>query len=295
MEPITIDPEVAKLLLNGMSFKHFLVYFMIGMIGALMFFLGNLYSAIKTDTGTPFKWSWKAFMKGGIRVLLSLTSLAFSIIYFKEISPFLFNITGDGVVDVNGFSALCLGIGIDRLWKGVLHVGHESIKAKSLTLRAIIIFLLLLMSSGCVTQKRCLDKFPPITSVDTIKVPGEPIYIDTIIYRDVPGDTIIVDTTIIINESGEIEFTEVFAETELATAHAWIELDRLRLELNQKDSLFRFKLDSAIRENTDTVKIIHKEVVEVPKIPKSFPYYRFGFFLFLGLVLFYVTIKALKK
>ena len=295
MEPITIDPEVAKLLLNGMSFKHFLVYFMIGMIGALMFFLGNLYSAIKTDTGTPFKWSWKAFMKGGIRVLLSLTSLAFSIIYFKEMSPFLFNITGDGIVDVNGFSALCLGIGIDRLWKGVLHVGHESIKAKSLSLRIVFIALVLLMSSGCVTQKRCLNKFPPVVTTITDTIPGETVYKDTTIYVSVPGDTIITDTTIIISDSGRIQFAEVFAETELAYAHSWIQVDRLRLELIQKDSLYQFKLDSAIRENTDTIKIVQKEVVEVPKIPKSHPFFKFGFFILLGLFLFTIVFLIIRK
>jgi hypothetical protein len=125
-----IDEETYKLLLNGMPFREFIVYYLIGMVGALMFFLGNLYNAIGHDPDTPNKWSWRHFIKGAIRVFLSLTSLAFAIIYFKEFSPFLFNTTQSTVVDVNGFSALCLGIGIDRIWKGVLHTGSQVIKKR---------------------------------------------------------------------------------------------------------------------------------------------------------------------
>jgi hypothetical protein len=118
-----MDEEVYKLLLNGMEFKHFIVYYAIGIVGALMFFLSNLFKAIKTDSNTPNIWSWKAFLKGGIRMVLSFVSLAFAIIYFKEFSPFLFKTSNEVIVDVNGFSALCLGMGIDGIWKGILKVG----------------------------------------------------------------------------------------------------------------------------------------------------------------------------
>ena len=128
-----MDEEVYNLLLNGMPFKHFIVYYVIGVAGGLVFFLGNVYNSIKTDTTTPNHWSWRAFIKGGIRVFLMLITLAFGIVYFPEISPILFNVTDFemdvAMVDINSKSAFLMGIGIDRLWKALLSVSESGAKA----------------------------------------------------------------------------------------------------------------------------------------------------------------------
>lgn len=128
-----MDEEVYKLLLNGMPFKTFIVFYLSGLAGSLLFFLGNVYKSIKTDPTTPNRWSWRAFIKGGIRVLLSLISLAAAIIYFPDISPILFNIDNGlelgAMVDINAKSAFLLGVGIDRIWKGLLSASESGAKA----------------------------------------------------------------------------------------------------------------------------------------------------------------------
>lgn len=115
-----MQDEFKELFLNGMSLSHFIFYYAMGLIGILMFFLVNLYSAIKTDPKTPPKWSWRAFLRGGIRLLLSLASLALAVLYFKELSPYIFNTTDGIQIDINGFSSFMLGVLIDRLWKSLM-------------------------------------------------------------------------------------------------------------------------------------------------------------------------------
>jgi hypothetical protein len=123
-----MESNVTEILLNGMPLGQFIGYYIIGMAGALMFFLGNLYKGITQDTSTPMKFSWRYFVKGLIRVVLSLTTLAFGILYFSELSPFLFQLTEGQFVEINGFSALLLGIGVDSLWKKLLAVGIDGAK-----------------------------------------------------------------------------------------------------------------------------------------------------------------------
>ena len=123
-----INEEVAKLLLNGMPFREFIIFYLTGIFGIVIYFLGNLFVALENDSSTPKHWSWRAFLKGGIRLFLSITGLAFGIIFFKELSPYLFNLSGmssmpnDVVIDVNMLSAFLLGLIIDRVVKGGLHI-----------------------------------------------------------------------------------------------------------------------------------------------------------------------------
>lgn len=125
-----MDEQVYSVLLNGMPFKTFMGFFLIGMIGALLFYLSIIYKALNPNS-PKIIFDWRKVIRGIIKLLMSFASLAICIIYFKEISPFLFNITGtehDHVVDINGFSALILGIGIDRLWTGLLRAGTDGAK-----------------------------------------------------------------------------------------------------------------------------------------------------------------------
>lgn len=121
-----MDNEVYQLLLNGMPIKEFLVYYIFGIAGALSFFLYSVWNAINEDSNTPSKFSWKFLLKGTIRVVLSLITLAFVVIYFKQISPFMFDVTNTDVdVKINGFSAFLAGVSIDTIWKALLGVGKK--------------------------------------------------------------------------------------------------------------------------------------------------------------------------
>lgn len=129
-----MEQEVYIVLLNGMPLSTFIAYYLIGIGGVLIFFLSNLHTAITTDPNTPNTWSWKAFIKGGIRLTLALITLAFSIVYFKEMAPFLFNIApdliteNDTIVNINGFSSLLMGIGIDHICKGLISMTYGGAK-----------------------------------------------------------------------------------------------------------------------------------------------------------------------
>jgi len=130
-------------------------------------------------------------------------------------------------------------------------------------MKKAILFAILALSIGCVTSKRCFDKFPPevINTVDTIHVIT---YRDTIIEKYLPGDTVYAgEKIIVINDTVVRVWRPVEAETELAQAKAWIENDRMKLRLIQKDSVLQFKLDSVIRVSSDTIKIVNTEIHEV--------------------------------
>jgi hypothetical protein len=133
-------------------------------------------------------------------------------------------------------------------------------------MKNIAIFAILLLTVGCVTSKRCSEKFPPtvISTVDTIHVIE---YRDTIIEKYLPGDTVYSVEQIVVTDTVIKVLRPVEAETELANAKAWIDNDLLRLRLIQKDSILRFKLDSAIRVSSDTITIttVETKTVEVKK------------------------------
>jgi hypothetical protein len=124
-----MSPEIVEILLNGMSFEKFIGFYLIGATGALMFFLSSVYNAIKKDITTPMNFSWKYFMRGMIRIILALISLSFAIVYFSDFSKHLFNLSDGQIVELNGFSALLMGVGIDDLWKKLLSAGASGAKA----------------------------------------------------------------------------------------------------------------------------------------------------------------------
>lgn len=129
-----MSEDVTGLLLNGMPINIFLVYYFYGIVGILMFYLGSAWKAMNSDTTTPSTFSWRLFFKGAIRVVLSVITLFFIIIYFKDFSPFIFNLPeGSDKVEINGFSSLFSGIGIDSTWKFILGISKgssDSIKRK---------------------------------------------------------------------------------------------------------------------------------------------------------------------
>ena len=112
------------ILLNGMPLHEFVIFYLVAIGGMLMFFLHNLYTSIKTDINTPITFHWRYFWKGLIRVILSVLSLPAGIVFFGEISLMVF--ATETPAELNALSALLLGIGVDRLWKGLLGFGIDA-------------------------------------------------------------------------------------------------------------------------------------------------------------------------
>ena len=158
-----------------------------------------------------------------------------------------------------------------------------------------ILFILIVFLSGCVTQNKCLFKFPP-PPPDTI-VKHSVIVKDTIIYRYLPGE-VVHDSVIIeklIEKKIYVPYTSVYAETLLAEATASVKGNRLKLELIQRDSLFTFLLDSAIKASHDTITIKQPFIKEVPVKSKYQDIVGIGFWIVLGIFLFTLLFLILRK
>ena len=141
--------------------------------------------------------------------------------------------------------------------------------------------------TSCVTQRRCLKKFPPVVRIDTV-VQDTTIYRDTTVYRYLPGDTVTKDS--IIEVPVELYVPPVTAETSLARAEAWIQNRRLQLLLIQKDSLLQFKIDSAVSANSRVEYITETRTHQLP--PK--PFYKRGFFILCGILFILALVGVIK-
>jgi hypothetical protein len=134
----------------------------------------------------------------------------------------------------------------------------------------ILITILLALAAGCVTQRRCLVKFPPdtITRVETSTVTE---YRDTIIEHHIPGDSVFVyDTTFLIMDGPEpLTIEPLTVRLPLAHSSAWIDDGRLNLGLWIDSTTLQFKIDSAKATVKVNTLVSETKIVKVPaKIPR---------------------------
>ena len=155
--------------------------------------------------------------------------------------------------------------------------------------RFLTISLILLAVSGCSPQKRLgrlLDRFPPDTLI-RITIKEVTIFEDTTIFIELPGETVI--DSVPFEVEVDIPYIQLFAETELSWAVAWIEENQLHLWLEQKDSILAVKLDSALVTVIDSVFIDR----EIPIIVQgdSPKFYKRGFWIaLLAIAIFVITL-----
>lgn len=129
-----------------------------------------------------------------------------------------------------------------------------------------IAVVILLVLSGCVTQKRCNLKFPPqVTTIvkDSIVYKETTVYKDTTIYIKLVADTIIDSTFVTINK-GLVNSKTVKVKGIYADATGQVINSVLIVKLFEKDTTLQLKLDNAIRETNSWKEkynsIISKEV-----------------------------------
>lgn len=116
--------QLKEILLNGMSLPFFLAMFILAILGVMVFFAREVIHAIKYDNRTPEKFNFKLMLKmSALRIFIGLVIIAVSIIYFGEISKLVFQV--ENPLEINGFIAFSLGLGIDRLVDGVLGWGKD--------------------------------------------------------------------------------------------------------------------------------------------------------------------------
>ena len=157
------------------------------------------------------------------------------------------------------------------------------------------ILILIVLLSGCVTQNRCLFKFPPPPPDTITKHLVE--YRDTTVFKYLPGETV-YDSIIVeklVEKRVRVPYTSVHAETPFSEATASIERNKLKLKLIQKDSLLAIYLDSAIRISTDTI-IIKQPYIKEVKVKSNYQdFVGVGFWIVLGLFILTIVFLILRK
>lgn len=157
----------------------------------------------------------------------------------------------------------------------------------------IVVLVSLVILVSCSPQKRLarlLDKYPLDTET-VVQYRDTTIYRDTIIFVQIPGDTII--DSILIPVEVDVPYMELKRAVTYAEATAWIQNNRLGLRIIQYDTLFRFKLDSAIRMNIDTMFV--QETITVPEYIKQNSFWKHGFLVLAGLILIGLILLFLLK
>jgi hypothetical protein len=158
--------------------------------------------------------------------------------------------------------------------------------------KIVVVFMIVILA-GCSPQKRLarlLDRYP--LSQDTvIEYRDTTIWRDTTITRLIPGDTVFRDT--LIPFEVDLPDTELKTTSTFAEASAGIRSNVLWLELIQYDTVFVFKLDSALRQDIDTVFV--EVVKEVPTLVKQSSFWKHGFLVLAGLILIGLCLWFLLK
>lgn len=149
--------------------------------------------------------------------------------------------------------------------------------------RIVISLISVVLLAGCTCSKRLnrlMERCPPPQEIvyNTIIA-----YRDTIVYREIPGDTIRDSIKVPV----EVELPEMALKkrSTLAEATAWVQENQLGLELIQYDSLFQFKLDSAIQVHKDTIQIHDIRTVIKKEIVEKGRFWMHGFLVLAGLIL----------
>ena len=141
-------------------------------------------------------------------------------------------------------------------------------------MKNIYLFIVILIFTSCVTQKRCLNKFPPDTTT-TISV----VYRDTVIpvylpYFDTVYATSTIYDTLVVNQG-------------TVRVRTWVVRDTIYQNLWQVDTTLYLTIDSLIRDTT-----IKK--LDIITIKEKVGLWRFLSFILFGVLLLAIILIFLK-
>ena len=120
-----MDENVAKFVLNGLLFKHFILLFAWAAVGALLSFWVSVERAKKFDAATDREFRWKHVWKGAKRTIITMVVIAFSIIYWEQLSGLMFD--SETAIELTGFSAfLYIGAGSDKITQAIFGGSKEA-------------------------------------------------------------------------------------------------------------------------------------------------------------------------
>lgn len=123
----------------------------------------------------------------------------------------------------------------------------------------ILFFISLIIGfSSCITQKRCLQKFPPhITTKDSIVIKDSTIYRDTTI--TIPGDSVQIHDSIPCPDV--LYHKEAKSKTGRTTAV--IDINKGKLTVNCKTDSLQHRIDS-LQTKIRSLEKYHTEVKMIP-------------------------------
>lgn len=110
-----------------------------------------------------------------------------------------------------------------------------------------LLFILPFLLASCVTQKACFEKFPPVSTIDTIYLPRE-------IEVPIKGAAPVI-------KWGGLNDT-VIVKSGTAKAKAWIVHDTLFVEAVQMDSTYKIERDSLLM-------VVQKKDVYIKELEKT--------------------------
>jgi len=147
--------------------------------------------------------------------------------------------------------------------------------------RIITIGLLILFLASCVTQKRCLQKFPPqIVTKDSIVVKDTTIYVT--VTDVVPADAVIIHDSI---PYPDIQYHNE-ATSPSGRVKAKVDISKGRLTVNCKtDSLVRV-IDSLVKLKTAQVYHSETKTIDVPVVKKKTPLW--AWIMLVGIILYFL-------
>ena len=160
-------------------------------------------------------------------------------------------------------------------------------------------FAIFVMFTNCSPCKRLQRKCPPQIireRYDSISIKDSIIYKDKEIPIYIPGETVYKDS--IVPELKDINVPPIILENDYALAKAWISNSHLKMQLEQKEQVIKYKVDSAIqiakhweyRWTNEKQKEIVKEKY-IPKVYKIALFFTISVIILLG-VYVYIKIKA---
>ena len=169
----------------------------------------------------------------------------------------------------------------------------------------LILLAAITMLSGCVTQRRCNDKYPPVQSVnvkDSVVIREEIRYRDSTIYMVFPiPKTVVRDSVVIVYKDGKYPQGKLYLNGKFSKAVVWIQNNMLRGELTesgwiplQVKVIMQDKYIKELRSNkSDSVKVVAE--YKTRKIVKVFAWIGAGFtFLLLLYIAALVSAKFTK-
>lgn len=163
-------------------------------------------------------------------------------------------------------------------------------------LKWMLMLLISSLSISCVTQRKCLEKFPPTT--DTIiktVVRDSIVYKDTVITITIPGDIQIDSVPIPCPEPPPTYVPDTArVETEFAYALAWFDHKSIKIKLVQKKSELEIRLDNALKEAYHW-KSEYEKITVTPQPIKYIPkFYKMCFWILIGEVIAIIGYILLK-